>query len=507
MSADLARLRSDFPLYARTCLKIRTKEGGIEPLILNRAQLYVHERLEKQRRERGYVRVLILKGRQQGMSTMIGGRFYWRASGEFGKKVGILTHLDDATRNLFEMVRRYHDHCPDVVKPTTKNNSANELNFAALDSGYKVATAGSQAVGRSATIQLFHGSEVGFWPNPEAHMMGIGQAVPLVEGTEVIFESTANGIGNMFHKLWQKAETGLSEYEAIFVPWFWQDEYRKAPAPGFRLTEEEDEYMEAYDLDIEQIAWRRMKIIDDFDGDALRFQQEYPATAAEAFVAVGIESFIPSRAVMVARKAIVRDPVGGLVLGVDPARFGKDATALIRRRGRLAFKPERFYQRDTMHVAGLIANAIREEGIDRVFIDVGGLGAGIYDRLVELKFGDKVTAVNFGESAVKEDRYVNRRSEMWGDKRDWLRAQPAQIPDDDVLHGDLIGPQYEYDSTGRIKLESKDKMRKRGIKSPDLGDALALTFAYPVQIEDRNRDKWRGKLQRHTTGHSSPMSA
>lgn len=507
VNPDLLKFRSDFPLYARSCLKIRTKEGGIMPLIMNRAQLYVHERLEKQRNTHGVVRALVLKGRQQGMSTYIGARFYWRATGEFGKRVAILTHLQDATDNLFGMVQRYHDKCPAVLKPSTKNQSAKELYFDKLDSGYSVATAGSKSVGRSSTIQLFHGSEVAFWPNAEEHMMGIGQTVPTGPGTEIVLESTANGLGNLFHKMWQRAEAGESEYEAIFVPWFWQDEYRAQLYAGFKLTEEEDAYMDAHNLDIEQMVWRRKKITDDFDNDALRFQQEYPATAAEAFVAVGVESYIESRLVMSARKAEVRDVIGALVIGVDPARFGDDSTAIIRRRGRKVFKPQRVSQKDTMHVAGLVANIIREEKPDRVFIDVGGLGAGVYDRLVELKFGNKVTAVNFGEKPLDDVKYVNKRAEMWGLTREWLRNAPVQIPDDDVLHGDLIGPQYEYDSLGRVKLESKEKMRKRGIKSPDLGDALALTFAFPVQSEDRQREKWRDKLSRYSSTHTSPMTA
>lgn len=506
--SNLAKLRSDFETYSRICLKIRTKDGSVEPLVLNRAQIYVHERLEKQRRERGYVRAIILKGRQQGMSTMIGGRFYWRASGEFGKYVGILTHLDDATKNLFAMVKRYHDHCPAEVKPSTKNNSANELNFEKLDSGYKVATAGNKSgIGRSATIQLFHGSEVAFWPSAEDHMMGIGQTIPLAEGTEIILESTANGIGNFFHKQWQNAESGESEYEAIFVPWFWQEEYRSKLYPGFIPTEDELQLADVYGLDMEQLCWRRKKITDDFGGDALRFQQEYPNTAAEAFVAIGSDSYIKTAPVMVARKTKVTDPVGALVIGVDPARFGEDATAIIRRRGRKAYKPERLLGKDTMSVAGHIANIIREEKPAKVFIDVGGLGAGIYDRLVEMGYGRIVVAINFGSKASDETKYVNKRAEMWGEMRLWLDNSPVEIPDHDGLHGDLIGPEYKYDSLGRLQLERKEDMKKRGVKSPDLGDSLGLTFAFPVQSDEVPREKWRDKLRRYSRDSGSSMSA
>jgi hypothetical protein len=156
------KLRDDFAYYAAKCLKIRSKSGAIEPLILNRAQLHVHERLEAQKATTGRVRALILKGRQQGCSTYVEGRYYHRVSHGRGLRAFILTHEDAATQNLFEMVTRYHEHCHPLVKPSTGSANAKELNFDGLDSAYKVGTAGTKGVGRSSTLQLFHGSEVGF---------------------------------------------------------------------------------------------------------------------------------------------------------------------------------------------------------------------------------------------------------------------------------------------------------------------------------------------------------
>ncbi|MCP3663428.1 MAG: hypothetical protein GY696_13205, partial [Gammaproteobacteria bacterium] len=119
-----------------------------------------------------------------------------------------------------------------------------------------------------------------------------------------------------------------------------------------------------------------------------------------------------------------------------------------------------------------------------MFIDVGGLGAGVYDRLDEMGYGSRIVAVNFGGTPFDEERYVNKRAEMWGEMKDWLDDERGvDIPDDDALHADLTGPSYDYDSTSRIKLESKEAMRKRGVRSPDLGDGLALTFAEPVSMK------------------------
>lgn len=504
----LRRFRNDFEFYAPRALKIRTKSGQILPFILNEAQRFTHAALEKQRAETGRVRAIILKGRQQGISTYTAGRFYHRVSGAFGLRVYVVAHEQAASDNLFELVDRYHEHCPDELRPHTGAANAKELFFDHLDSGYKVATAGSKNTGRSATAQLAHLSEFAFWDNADVIMAGLGQTIPNEPGTEIIIESTANGPGNKFHSMWQAAESGLSDYIAIFIPWFWQTEYRKQVPAGFSLTEEEHEYMEAHGLDMQQMVWRRSKIIDDFGGDEAWFRQEYPATAAEAFVAVGVESYIPGHLVLASRKRKPEpEAFGPLIIGVDPARFGDDSTAIIRRRGRKAYKLEREKKQDTMAIAGKIAVIIRDEKPRKVFIDVGGLGAGVYDRLVELGFDRIVQAVNFGGKATEEERFGNKRAEMWGLMKEWLADEPNQIPDDDSLHADITGPQYKYDSNGRLLLEKKEDMKKRGLRSPDAGDALALTFAFPVAADDEEIPKWRQALRQRAKQGGSAQSA
>ena len=298
------RLDADYPRFAGEILRIRTKGGAIKALIFNRAQHHVHAALEAQREHLGRVRALILKGRQQGCSTYIGGRYYHRASRGRGLRAFILTHEARATHNLFEMVERFHANCPEAEKPVTGAANAEELAFSALDSGFKVGTAGTKGVGRSATIQLFHGSEVAFWPFAETHAAGALQAVPNEPGTEVILESTANGIGNFFHRKWREAETGLSEYIAIFVPWFWQDEYRIPAGRAFRLDAAEGEYAALYGLEPDQMAWRRLKIAE--LGDELLFRQEYPATAAEAFQMSGHDSYLAPMLLARARRGTRR---------------------------------------------------------------------------------------------------------------------------------------------------------------------------------------------------------
>ena len=150
--AERERLDRDYAYFAAERLRIRSKRGTIEPLVFNRIQRHIHAQLEAQKATTGKVRALILKGRLQGCSTYVGGRYYHRASRSVGQRVFILSHAEQSSRNLFEMVERFQAHCVDA--PATSVANASELRFDALDSGYTVGTAGTRGVGRSATVQL-----------------------------------------------------------------------------------------------------------------------------------------------------------------------------------------------------------------------------------------------------------------------------------------------------------------------------------------------------------------
>jgi hypothetical protein len=477
-------LHNNFEKFAEKCLHIRTKSGAIEPLVLNRAQKYLHERLERQLLETGKVRALILKGRQQGCSTYVGARFYKKAIRYEGQRVFILTHERDATTNLFEMVSRYHEHCEPLLKPITGADNAASLDFPDLDSSYRVGTAGARAVGRSQTLQLFHASEYAFWPNAEDHAAGILQAVPDLLGTEIIKESTANGMGNLFHREWQAAESGQSEYEAIFIPWFWQDEYRRPVPDDFSLSFDDESYQSAHGLTLEQMVWRASKVQE--LGDLL-FMQEYPATAHEAFQLTGHDSFIPAALVLKARKTQC-DAFGPMIIGADPARYGDDRFSVAWRKGRNVVKIESKSKIDLVTSANWLRQIIDEDKPERMFIDVGGLGAGTVDILLSwgTPYTNIVKAVNFGsepQDVIQKEKGGprNRRAEMWKRSKEWLAdVGGAQIPDSDSLQADACAPGYRYDMHSRLLLESKEDIGKRGARSPDEWDAVALTFAEPV---------------------------
>lgn len=474
----------ELPTFAKHFLKIRTKAGGIEPFELNRAQMYLHERLEEQLKETGRVRALILKGRQQGCSTYVQARDFHKVATQRGKRAFILTHEADATKNLFEMTKRYNDLCPNGLLPKPDTSSAKELNFKTLNSGYAVGTAGNKAVGRSQTIQLFHGSEVAYWPNAEEHAKGILQAVANEKGTEIILESTANGIGNYFYNMWVSATTGRSDFQAIFIPWYWQPEYKRTLAADESptLSEEEQVLFERHcddGLTNEHLYWRRRKLMDfsaDHDTAVELFNVEYPMTALDAFRNPVADRFIKADMVNKARNQKVESN-SPLVIGVDPAITDHDRTAIIRRKGRLAFQLETYHNLNTMELVGLIRRIIDKEHPQKVCIDCIGIGAGIVDRLQEIGY-DQVEGINVARSANDKEQFRNLRAELWHDMREWLaQDMPVQIPDSDELLGDLTSLGYKFDSSGRLLIESKDDLRKRGIKSPDTADALALTFS------------------------------
>ena len=167
-----------------------------------------------------------------------------------------------------------------------------------------------------------------------------------------------------------------------------------------------------------------------------------------------------------------------IVLGIDPARFGDDRSVIFRRQGRQAFKPVVYRGIDNMELATRVANLIEEHSPDAVFCDAGA-GSGVIDRLRQLSYD--VIEIPFGGKAMKPDQFINRRSEMWWLMKQWIEEGGA-IPNDIALKQELATPIYWYDNVGRRVLESKDQIKKRlqGAGSPDLADALALTFALPV---------------------------
>ena len=290
------RLLTDFDFYSKAALKIRTKTGDISPLKLNTAQSILDKAVTAQLASEGKVRVIILKARQQGLSTYTGGYLYFSVSQRPASKAMVITHHADSTRALFDMTKRFHEHCPDILKPHTKYSSRREMNFDVLDSSFVVATAGGESIGRGETLTHVHASELAFWQKSTAldNWNGLTQAVPNTPGTAIFVESTANGITGIFHDLWAGAVDGSNGYVPVFIPWFAGPEYREPVTTKFERSPEEIELAEKYDLDDEQLMFRRKKIAQ--NGLDL-FNQEYPSSPESAFRNTGRPVFNPEQLV------------------------------------------------------------------------------------------------------------------------------------------------------------------------------------------------------------------
>ena len=215
------------------------------------------------------------------------------------------------------------------------------------------------------------------------------------------------------------------------------------------------------------------QIIDEYGEDSpqarIEVYGEFPST--------GDEQFIPPRIVDEAfKRPKYKDPQAPIVIGVDPARSGSDSTVIVARQGRDLLEIRRYKGDDTMTVVGHVIEAIEDFKPALVVLDEGGLGYGILDRLTEQRY--KVRGVNFGWKAKNPIMWGNKRAEIWGAMREWLKT--AAVQEDRQLKNDLTGPKTKPDSTGTIYLESKKDMKSRGLASPDAADALAVTFAFPV---------------------------
>ena len=234
--------------------------------------------------------------------------------------------------------------------------------------------------------------------------------------------------------------------------------------------------------------------------------EEYGADSPQARIEVygqfptdGDDQFIPPSLVdEAASRPRYKDETAPIVLGVDPARSGNDSTVIVARQGRDIVAIKRYKGEDTMEIVGRVIDAIEEFRPALVVLDEGGLGYGILDRLKEQRY--KVRGVNFGWKSSKPAMWQNKRAEMWGDMRQWLRT--ASIPNDRMLKSDLCSPQYKTNSSGSIALEAKKDMKARGLASPDAADALAVTFAYPVASRES-----RVKMERKSYGRGEMLSS
>ena len=189
-----------------------------------------------------------------------------------------------------------------------------------------------------------------------------------------------------------------------------------------------------------------------------------------------------------------------LIYGLDVARFGSDRSALVKRRGGHLVEVKSWAGLDTMQLVGAVAHEAKLDGPYEICVDTIGLGSGVADRLREL--GHNVRDINVAESSAMNPNANRLRDELWLAVKDWLATRAVKLPNDSTLRHELVAPRYTFTSSGKVQVESKDSMKRRGMRSPDLADALCLTFASAAAGVGGRASTWlKGKpLKRRIAG-------
>ena len=257
------------------------------------AQHQLVREVERQYNEGKPVRIIVLKARQLGTSTISAGvGFLWSFFHPNTQGL-IVAHENRTARKLFRMTKFFWDSCPWQERFEAKHQTQQSLMWAPpIGSGIDIASAQNLGAGRGDTISMLHVSEAAFYPDAETLMMGLRNTTPNEHQTLEIVESTANGIGNWFHGEWNLAIEGKSDYVPMFFPWFFHYEYLMHTSIKSDLElDEEEQYLRSLGATYEGIEWRRWMIPNRCHGDEDFFRQEYPATAEEAFITSGRNIF------------------------------------------------------------------------------------------------------------------------------------------------------------------------------------------------------------------------
>lgn len=399
------------------------------------------------RREDGVVE----KSRDMGASWLTVGFAAWMMIFREGTVVGFGSRKEEYVdkigdpKSLFWKLREFINLLPREFQPP-RWDPAKHAPFMKImnpDNGAVVTGEAGAGIGRGNRTSIYFVDESAFLEHPDQADAALSQT-----SNCRIHISTPNGTGNPFHR---KAHDGRTP-KFVFD---WRDDPRKDEAWYEDQKSKLDPVVVAQEID-----------------------RSYTASVANAYV--------PGEAVTAAMRKGPADlmPYGPVMVGVDVARFGNDKSVITFRQGRVALRQIVFGQADVVDVAGRVKDAIKahREDVAQIAVDTIGIGAGVAD-ILRRDYGDRVVDVN-SSLRVDDGENYNLRARMWRDMREWIKAG-ASIPNDNELQSDLTALQYHYKG-GLLLIESKDDAKKRGIKSPDRADSLALTFAYPPKPAEDN---------------------
>lgn len=320
--------------------KIRTKKPGapIELMQLKASQIQVLDKIQEQVDANKPIRLVILKSRQVGISTLVAAYVFGSCYNQNNMEAMVMAHEKDVTTNLFRTYRRYLEQLPSELQIPLERSNKEELIWKPTNTLIKVGTAGTKQTTRSRTIQWFHGSEAAFYQDLKTTRQAMEGSVPLLPGCGIIWETTAFGTGGDFHNLWLEAAETDTAYEQLFLEWFRDEDCQREP---FASQRDQDEYlerifakkpgladrMEHYRLTPRQIGFYYETCRDKFGGDELLMATEYPCDPDEAFVATGQPVFpthLTQKYKLKTRRGRVYDPT----YPFKPLDMAKESEAL-----------------------------------------------------------------------------------------------------------------------------------------------------------------------------------
>lgn len=329
---QIERWRRSERLFIKEALRIRDKSQKIVGLYGAEfpAQAEVSDLIEGLREAGRPVRIIGLKPRQVGLTTIFAAHIYQRTS-LFPNVLSLVVSMDlESAQSIHEKNDFFWETSPSFIRPMRARASRREMVFdnprrdsrlkkPGMRSRIYCETAKKVSVGRSSTVHNFHGSEVAYWKDGEERGLAAMNAVPEEPGTMIVLESTANGMGDYFSDRWKSAKRVGSAWVPYFFPWYRHPQYQRAQDPLYNavdLSDEEVKLVELYNLTPDQVAWRRYAIAEKCNGDIEQFRQEYPATDEEAFITSGRPAFnrdhvLAMRATCNAPDFITLDPVRG----------------------------------------------------------------------------------------------------------------------------------------------------------------------------------------------------
>jgi len=411
--------------------QIRTQEG-LRPLVLFPWQReFIKATLS-------HDRIAVLKSRDIGSST-VAVILYTYLAMVFGGDLVICSYKLDSAKSLFETARTFIANLPEAWQPIARLKTDTDYHAILPNGSHLRAMEMTKNVGRSFRAKYLLASELAFWSSPRESWQAVSGSG--VAGMSITAESTPNPgpEGSLFESLLDNPA------------WYRMEQnYEGNPAH----TE----------------AWRVSKLAE-LDGDEERFAQEYACSLNKASMN---KSVIPLASILAAMGRVHTGTDLPHVLGVDVARFGSDNSVITVRHGNAVISQESIHGMDLMTLAKRVRDVAAEDMSEAVNVDVIGIGAGVVDALNDMGV-QGVNGVNVAEQAWDSEKFANRKAELYWGLRDRFLNDDICIPDDQDLKRELMVT-FDYTITGKICIQSKDRVKETLGRSPDRAESLMLAF-------------------------------